>query len=115
MKDPVQIRRRQFLKLGLKAGGGAIALGAIPITLLAQDGRVSPDEALAQAMGYVEVAENADTAKFPKRAGDAGANQYCYNCALYAGSKEDEWAACSIFQNREVAGGGWCNAWVARA
>ncbi len=115
MKDPVQVRRRQFLKFGLKAGGGAIALGAIPLTLLAQDGRVSPDEALAQAMGYVEVAENTDTEKFPKRAGEAGANQYCYNCALYDGSEEDEWAPCSIFQNREVAGAGWCNAWVAKS
>lgn len=115
MKDPIQIRRRQFLKFGLKAGGGAIALGAIPITLLAQEGRVSPDEPLAQAMGYVEVAENADTEKFPKRAGEGGANQYCHNCALYAGTEDDEYAACSIFQNREVAGTGWCNAWVAKS
>lgn len=115
MSTPKQYRRRDFLKLGLKAGGGAIALGAIPVTLLADGEKVSVDEPLAQAMGYVEVAENTDTEKFPKRAGDAGANQYCYNCALYAGSEDDEWAACSIFQNRQVAGAGWCNAWVAKS
>ena len=115
MTDQTKVRRRQFLKQGLTAGGGALALGAVPITLLAQDGRVSPDEPLAQAMGYVEVAENTDTEKFPKRAGEAGANQYCYNCQLYAGSEDDEYAPCSIFQNREVAGAGWCNAWVAKS
>lgn len=110
-----QYRRRDFLRAGLKAGSGAIVLGAIPITLLAQDDKVSPDEPLAQAMGYVEVAENVDTEKFPKRAGESGANQYCHNCALYAGGEDDEYAACSIFQNRLVAGAGWCNAWVAKS
>ena len=114
MSNPKQIGRREFLKFGLKAGGGAVALGAIPVTLLAQE-KVSPDEPLAQAMGYVEDASKVDTAKFPKRAGDAGANQYCYNCALYAGSQDDEYAPCSIFQNRPVAGAGWCNAWVAKS
>lgn len=110
-----QFRRREFLKFGLKVGGGALALGSIPVTLLAQDEKVSPDEPLAQAMGYVEVAEDTDTGKFPKRAGESGASQYCYNCALYAGSADDEYAPCSIFQNRLVAGAGWCNAWVAKS
>lgn len=111
-----QMGRREFLKIGLKAGGGAVALGAgaIPITLLAQD-KVPEDDPLAQAMGYVLDAGSVDTAKFPKRAGEAGANQFCYNCALYAGGAEDEYAPCSIFQNRLVAGAGWCNAWVAKS
>lgn len=113
VSTPKQIRRRDFLKFGLKAGGGAIALGCIPVTLLAED-KVAEDEPLAQAMGYVEDANNTDTEKFPKRAGEAGATQYCYNCALYDGSEEDAYAPCSIFQNRLVAGPGWCNAWVAK-
>ena len=91
-----------------------MALSAIPIQLLAQD-HVAEDEALAQAMGYVVDASTVDTAKFPKRAGDAGATQFCYNCALYAGEADAEFAPCSIFQNRLVAGNGWCNAWVAKA
>jgi hypothetical protein len=110
-----QFRRREFLKFGLKAGGSVIALGAIPITLIAQNDKVSEDEPLAQAMGYVHDATKADVAKYPKRAGEAGAKQFCNNCALYAGSAADEWAACSIFQNRLVAGPGWCNAWVAKS
>ncbi len=114
MSNPKQIRRRDFLKFGLKAGGGAIALGSIPMTLLAQD-KVTEDEPLAQAMGYVVDASTTDTTKFPKRAGEAGANQFCNNCALFAGDADAEYAPCSIFQNRLVSSGGWCNAWVAKS
>lgn len=114
MKNQQRINRRNFLKLGVKAGGGALALSAIPVQLLAGD-EVGPDEPLAQAMGYVTDATTVDTAKFPKRAGDAGAKQFCNNCALYAGTAEDETAPCSIFQNRAVRGLGWCNAWVVKS
>lgn len=114
MRKMNMINRRNFLKLGVKAGGGALALSAIPVQLLAGD-EVAVDEPLAQAMGYVTDAATVDTAKFPKRAGDAGANQFCNNCALYAGKVEDETAPCSIFQNRLVQGKGWCNAWVAKS
>lgn len=114
MKNENRINRRNFLKLGVKAGGGALALSAIPVQLLGGD-EVAEDEALAQAMGYVKDASTVDTAKFPKRAGDAGATQFCNNCSLYAGTAEDELAPCSIFQNRPVRGAGWCNAWVAKA
>ena len=114
MKNSKKIGRRGFLKMGAKAGGGVLALSAIPIQLLAQD-MVAEDEALAQAMGYVVDATTTDAAKFPKRAGEAGASQFCNNCALYAGDVDSESAPCSIFQNRLVAGKGWCNAWVAKA
>jgi hypothetical protein len=112
MKEKV-IDRRGFLKMGVKAGGGVLALSAIPIHLMAQD-KVTEDEALAQAMGYVLDATTTDTKKFPKRAGDAGASQFCDNCALFSGEADAEFAPCSIFQNRLVAGKGWCNAWVAK-
>ena len=108
------IDRRRFLKMGLKAGGSVLALSAIPIHLQAQD-KVAEDEPLAQAMGYVLDAGQTDTAKFPKRAGEAGASQFCYNCALFSGEADAEFAPCSIFQNRLVTGKGWCNAWVAKA
>ncbi len=114
MKNEKVIDRRGFLKMGMKAGGSVLALSAIPIHLLAQD-RVTEDEALAKAMGYVIDATTTDTTKFPKRAGDAGASQFCNNCALFSGDADAEFAPCSIFQNREVAGKGWCNAWVAKA
>jgi hypothetical protein len=109
-----KINRRNFLKLGVKAGGGALALSTIPVQLLAAD-EVSPDEALAQAMGYTPDASTVDTAKFPKRAGEAGAKQFCHNCALFAGEPDADSAPCSIFQNRLVKGAGWCNAWVAKS
>jgi len=114
MKSNRLIKRRDFLKLGIKAGGGALALSAIPIQLIAGD-EVSEDDPLAQAMGYVKDASTVDTAKFPKRAGDDGAEQFCNNCALYAGVADAEIAPCSIFQNRPVRGAGWCNAWVAKS
>jgi hypothetical protein len=114
VKNTKLINRRNFLKLGMKASGGALALSAIPIQLLADD-EVTVDEPLAQAMGYVTDATTVDTAKFPKRAGEAGASQFCNNCALYAGKVDDEIAPCSIFQNRPVRGLGWCNAWVAKS
>ena len=108
-----KIDRRSFLKMGVKAGGSALALSTIPIHLMAQD-KVTEDEALAQAMGYVLDAAKTDTAKFPKRAGEAGAKQFCYNCALFAGEADAEFAPCSICQNLPVAGKGWCYAWVAK-
>ena len=37
MKSNRLIKRRDFLKLGVKAGGGALALSAIPIHLIAGD------------------------------------------------------------------------------
>lgn len=114
MNSQNRINRRKFLKLGVAAGGSAIAMTAIPINLVAAD-EVSEDEPLAQAMGYTKDATTVDTSKFPKRAGEAGSKQFCHNCALYAGESDEELAPCSIFQNRLVRGAGWCNAWVAKA
>lgn len=114
MNRKKRINRRNFLKLGMSAGGSALALSAIPINLVAAD-EVTEEEPLAQAMGYVLDASTVDTAKFPKRAGEAGAKQFCNNCALYAGEADAETAPCSIFQNRPVRGAGWCNAWVAKS
>ncbi len=114
MKEIKKLGRRQFLDISAKASCGVFALSAIPLHLLAQD-TVSESEPLAQAMGYVEDASRVDTAKFPKRAGEAGAKQFCNNCALFAGEATAASAPCSIFQNRLVAGPGWCNAWVAKA
>ena len=114
MKNQNMLNRRNFLKLGMQAGGGVLAASAIPVQLMAAE-EVTEDEPLAQAMGYVLDATTVDTTKFPKRAGEAGATQFCNNCALYAGKADDEVAPCSIFQNRPVRGLGWCTAWVAKS
>ena len=114
MNKSPKLDRRAFLKIGITAGSTAIALTAISLPALAQDS-VTESEPLAQAMGYVADASKVDTAKFPKRAGEAGAQQFCHNCALYAGEADAASAPCSIFQNRLVSGTGWCNAWVAKS
>lgn len=114
VKNQKMLNRRNFLKLGMQAGGGVLAASAIPVQLMAAE-EVTEDEPLAQAMGYVLDANTVDTTKFPKRAGEAGATQFCNNCALFAGKADDEVAPCSIFQNRPVRGLGWCNAWVAKS
>ncbi len=108
------VDRRSFIKAGLTISGTALVAGAIPLTLVADD-KVDESEALAQAMGYVEDASTTDTVKFPKRGTEAGAQQFCNNCALFAGEADADFAPCSIFQNRLVAGAGWCNVWVAKA
>ena len=119
MNTQNRINRRKFLKLGVAAGGSAIALTAIPINLVASD-EVAVDEPLAQAMGYVKDASTVDTSKFPKRAGEAGAKQFAKvrgytEESLIEGVTIAVYAPCSIFQNRLVRGAGWCNAWVAKA
>ena len=114
MKSDQNMDRRGFLKLGMKTGGVVLGLSAIPIQLLAQDA-VTEAEPLAQAMGYYADATKVDTAKFPKRAGEEGAKQFCHNCALYMGEAGSASGPCSLFQNRIVQGNGWCNAWVAKA
>lgn len=104
-----KLSRRQILR------GAVTAAALIPVVHLgtrpamAQQ-RVPEDDPMAKALKYVEDADAAEGLSRPDKAGVAGADQYCSNCALYDG--EDEWGACSIFQNRLVAGAGWCTAWV---
>lgn len=70
---------------------------------------------MAQSLGYRHDASAVDPKAFPKRSGARGSQQFCHNCALYAGEPSDRFAPCSIFQNRHVTGSGWCNAWVAKS
>ncbi|MDJ0878685.1 MAG: high-potential iron-sulfur protein [Halieaceae bacterium] len=96
----------------LAASGALIATSLVARPSFAAD-KVTEDDPTAVALGYLHDATKVDTAKWAKRAGDAGAKQFCNNCALYV-DQGDGWGACSIFQGRLVAGGGWCNAWIAK-
>ncbi len=108
MSNSKKISRRDVLA----AGGAIIATSLVPGISLAAD-KVTEDDPTAVALGYLHDASKVDTAKWAKRAGDAGAKQFCNNCALYV-DQGDGWGACSIFQGRLVNGQGWCNAWIAK-
>jgi len=77
--------------------------------------KVDEEEAVAKSLGYRHDASQVDATAFPKRAMEQGAGQFCNNCALFEGEPGDRWAPCSVFQHRQVAGKGWCNAWVSRS
>jgi hypothetical protein len=99
------ITRRQFVK-GVGATSAALTsvLGAGAANA-ADLPRVDENGQIAKTLNYVHDARTVDAAK---RASD----RYCNNCALYAGGPGDEWAACSIFPGKVVAGQGWCTAWI---
>jgi hypothetical protein len=74
-------------------------------------GVVDEKEPQAVAVGYVSDASRADKAKFPKY--EAG--QRCTGCALYGAAPDAPMGPCGLFGGRQVAGPGWCSAWVKRA
>lgn len=69
------------------------------------------DEPIAMALGYKADAADVDTSRFPKRAGEQGATQFCDNCALYK-DVGNGLGTCTAIRGKLVAGKGWCNAWV---
>ena len=71
---------------------------------------VDENEAQAVALGYVTDAKRVDKAKFPKYAPP----QQCAVCQLYQGKATDAAAPCTIFAGKQVAGPGWCSAFVAK-
>ena len=112
LKSPVT--RRVFC--GRLLSLAVVSAVARPHGAFAQsDDNIDEGEAAAKSLGYRHDATQVDTNAFPKRAGAQGARQFCDNCALFEGEPGDRWAPCSIFQGRNVAGKGWCNAWVSRS
>lgn len=117
MQDKSKFSRRQFIGTAI-AAAALTPLAGRSLLNVAHAGdlpKVSEDDPTAVALGYVHDAAAVDTARFPKRAGEAGAKQFCYNCSLYQADAEAEWGKCSIFPGKLVKGAGWCNAWVAKA
>lgn len=95
--------RRVFL-MTLAASGSALATAAQAQAM------VDEKDAQAAALGYVADAKRVDTKRFPKFV----AGQNCTNCSLYQGKATDKTAACPLFAGKQVAGAGWCSAWVKR-
>jgi hypothetical protein len=94
--------RRRFVK---SAGAATVAIGLGTTTSSAEElPRVTEDDTMAKALNYAHDAGTVDAAK-------RFSDRYCNNCALYAGTANDDWAQCSIFPGKVVAGRGWCSAW----
>ncbi len=74
------------------------------------------DEAdpIAVALGYKADASAVDVSRFPKRAGEEGAEQFCSNCALYK-DVNGTYGTCSAVPGKLVAAAGWCNVWVLKS
>ena len=103
--------RRSFLKQ-------SSALALIPLMPVASfeiaaANKVPLDDPAAKALRYVE---DATLAKRADKMGVAAADQVCSNCRLYiTDDATAAWAPCQLFQNRLVAGPGWCAGWVPKS
>lgn len=98
------ISRRKFVKSAAATALTTAGLGALPARA-DELPKVDEQSAMAKALNYVHDAQTVDAAQ-------RFSDRYCNNCALFAGDVEDEWAACSIFPDKVVAGRGWCSAWA---
>lgn len=107
------LRRRQFVTLPLAAVVSVPFLAHIE-PVAAQE-MVNPEDAAAKGLGYVVDATTVDVEKFPKRAGSAGATQFCDNCNFYSDAAATDAGGCTIFPGKLVADKGWCNAWVLKS
>lgn len=94
--------RRQFISL-VGAGAAAVPLsalvGALPSRAQAAEmPMVDPEAAQAKALQYV-AATTVD-------------GQMCSTCTLYQGAEGSEAGPCPLFPGNNVAGPGWCSAFV---
>jgi hypothetical protein len=101
--------RRQFMiqvsATGAALGTAQLASAQTPPPLLLET------DPQAKALGYFADAAKTDKVKYPKYA----AGQMCSNCSLYQGKAADKAAGCPLFAGKQVAGKGWCSAWVKKA
>lgn len=111
MIDRIDADRRRLLRY---SAAGLLSLSLATVGR-AQTRRVNESDPLARQLGYKINASKVDTAKFPKRAGPEGAQQLCRNCQFYHGAAGSAWGPCTVFGNRLVSAGGWCNSWFGRS
>ena len=96
------IDRRTFFRQALAAGAALSSTGAIA------QAKLEESNPQAVALGYKHDSKQVDSKKFPKHE----ASQACHNCQLFQGKADDEWGGCAIFPGKQVAGPGWCSAWI---
>ena len=100
-----QSNRRVFL-MQIAAAGTALAASQVHA-----QAKLDEKDPQAVGLGYVADSTKADSKKFPKHAVD----QKCSNCGLYQGKATDAFGGCPLFGTKQVAGAGWCSAWVKKA
>lgn len=90
-----------------------VAMGgtAVVATQAMAQAKVNPKDPQAVALGYVEDTTKVDAKKYPKHAN----TQKCNNCQLFVGKAGDAAGGCALFPGKQVAGNGWCSAWVKKA
>ena len=119
MSQEINHNRRRLLQVG--ALFATLPLFASSFKALAAEGKielVKETDPQAQSLGYHSDAKKVDTKKFPKRAGPAGAKQFCYNCQFFQAKGDPKAAAqapCQIFMGKEVPSHAWCNTWTQNA
>jgi hypothetical protein len=101
------IDRRKFVQ-ALAAGSVLASTGTMA---QAQGAKVEESDPQAVALGYKHDTKAVDGKKYPKHE----ASQDCANCQLFQGKAQDEWGGCPLFAGKQVAGKGWCSAWVKKA
>jgi hypothetical protein len=107
MKHPNGISRRDALKQFALLCGIAGALAPAFEAQAADAPHLSPDDPLAQGLGYSEDAKAVDKKKFPSYV----AGQICSSCQNLQGSAGQPYRPCTIFQGKVVNANGWCAAY----
>lgn len=98
------IKRRTFFLQAIAAGSALSSVRA----MAQAPAKLAESDPQAVALGYKHDSKAVDKAKFPKHE----AAQTCHNCQLFQGKPDDEWGGCAIFPGKQVAGPGWCSAWI---
>ena len=96
--------RRRFM---FTVAAGGCGLAAAPAWSQSPP-RVDEADDNAVALGYKHDTSKVDAAKFPKHV----ATQTCAGCSFWQGAAADPWAGCAMFGRKQIANGGWCQAWA---
>ena len=95
-------RRTFMLRAAAAAGAGVVATRAMA------QAKLEESDPMAVQYGYKHDSTKVDAVKYPKHE----AAQKCSSCQLFQGKATDAWGPCALFGAKQVAGPGWCSAWV---
>lgn len=97
-----KLTRRNLLKrsAAMTVAIPTLALGN-RIAFASNAPRLDINDAQAKALAYTHKSAKPDS--------------NCANCQLYSAASDAEWGPCAAFPGKQVAGAGWCSAWVKRA